>query len=169
MSCFKKYNPNYGNLYPNVAIPEEVLKALRKSDRRLRYYEYDIKCGKPVYFNNTTCTRTDKRDLDRIEAESEQGVETSLDAYLELGEKSISSIINEYANPLYVLLKKEEARELYRCLGLLKPKEIKLINALFFKNMTETEYANVIGRSQSSVNEMKHRILSKLRANFYLK
>lgn len=72
-------------------------------------------------------------------------------------------MINEYADPFNEIVKKERYAELYHCIALLSLKERKLIYALFWQEMSETDYAKLIGRQQSSVNEMKHRILAKLK------
>jgi RNA polymerase sigma factor (sigma-70 family) len=169
MSYRSKFNPDYAKVYPNVDIQPEVLTAMRKSDRERRRIEYDLKNGKPIYVNNTTGKKTDKHDPDRIETDSEQGRETSLETYLALGEKSISNIVDEYANPLYLLIEKERYRELHHYLSQLAPEDQDLINALFFQEMTETEYARKIGKTQQAVNKAKIRILAKLKKYFLKK
>ena len=163
---YSKFFPNYGKLYPGTHIPPEVLEAAKKSDRQIKHFEYDLKTGKPIYRNNVTGALTDKSDPDAIIADQTDGREISLEMLLESGEKAVTEAIDIYANPLSAVLKKERYDELYRCLALLAPEERKLIDALFFKNMTENQYAKSIGRGQSSVNEMKHRIFAKLRKSF---
>ena len=40
----KKHCINYAVLYPGVEITDEVLAALKESDRKMKYAEYDLKC-----------------------------------------------------------------------------------------------------------------------------
>jgi len=136
---FKNYRPDYSTLYPKVTIPSAVLTALRKADRVEFHFEYEIKNGKPIYCNSATGKRTDNHDPDRIKADAEKPREVSLDEYLEKGETILAGMIDNYADPLHLLLQKELYRELYRCLRALKPHEQKLIYALFFVDITECE------------------------------
>ena len=53
--------------------------------------------------------------------------------------------------------------ELYAALKELDPEEHSLIDALFFKNRTERDYATDIGLKRQSVNKRKKIILEKLR------
>ena len=46
---------------------------------------------------------------------------------------------------------------------LLTAEEKELIDALFYQEMSEREYAQQIGLSQKGVNKRRHKILSKLR------
>jgi RNA polymerase sigma factor (sigma-70 family) len=163
MSYRSKYNPDYAKLYPGVEMLPKMLEAVRKSDREQRRIEYDLKHGKPIYYNNTTGKKTDRHDSDRVEIDEEPGREVSLEQYLELGEKAVDGIVDEFANPLYLLLKREKYRELYRCLAQLAPEDQKLIDALFYRDMSETEYARTIGRTQQAVSKAKIRILAKLK------
>ena len=53
--------------------------------------------------------------------------------------------------------------ELRVCLSLLGAEERELINALFFNGLTIREYAEITGRSKSSIDRHKVKILGKLR------
>jgi DNA-directed RNA polymerase specialized sigma24 family protein len=163
MSYRSKYNPDYAKLYPGVEMSPEMLAAAKKYDRERRRIEYDLKRGAPIYYNNTTGKKTDRYDPDRIEIDEEQGRETSLDALLESGEKAVDALVDEYANPLGLLLKKEKYRQLHRCIALLTFEERRLLDALFWQELPEAEYAKLKGCKQPSVNQMKHRIFAKLR------
>jgi RNA polymerase sigma factor (sigma-70 family) len=160
---YSKFFPNYGKLYPGVTLTPEQLEAAKKSDRQIKHFEYDLKTGKPIYRNCETGALTDKDDPKAIIADRTDGREISLETLLESGEKAVTDAIDIYANPLDAVLKKERYEELYNSLKSLAPEERKLIDALFFKNMTEKEYAKSIGCTQSNVNQMKHRAFTKLR------
>ena len=164
---WKDYYPNYKKLYPDEEITPEVLKTLRKTDRQFQRFDYDLKRKRPVYRNESTGAPAKQGDPGAILVDFEQGREVSLDMLLESGEKTFDYAVNEYGDPLNVVLAKERNDELYRCLALLNNEEHRLVDALFFVGMTETEYANSIGRRQSSVNERKKVILKKIRKNYW--
>jgi len=166
MAFYQQYYPDYEKLYPGETLSPELIAAARKSDRERKRIEYDLKYGKPIYRNATTGAITDKTDPEAIIADSEDGREISLDMLLESGEDAAWFAIDESANPLNIVIRKERIDELYRCLALLAPEERRLLDALYYKGMTEKAYADSIGRGQSSVNEMKHRILKKLKKLF---
>lgn len=60
-------------------------------------------------------------------------------------------------------LKMEQYETLYKAINKLNPDEIDLINAIFFENKTDDEYATEKGVNQSSITRKKAKILSKLR------
>jgi RNA polymerase sigma factor (sigma-70 family) len=163
---YSKFFPNYAKLYPGVELSPEVLKAAKKSDRQIKRFEYDLKTGKPIYRNSVTGALTDKSDPDAIIADRTDGREISLEMLLESGEKAVADAIDVYSNPLAAVLKKERYEELYRCLGSLPADDRDLIDALFYKDLTEAEYARRIGKTQQAVNKAKIRILAKLKKLF---
>ena len=73
-------------------------------------------------------------------------------------------------NPLEILIRKEEREsrysELHRCLDLLTSEERNLIQALFYDELTETEYAHLMDTTKEGVNAEKNRILAKLRKSW---
>jgi RNA polymerase sigma factor (sigma-70 family) len=169
MSYLSKYNPDYAKVYPGVEMSPEQLAAAKKYDREFRRIDHDLKRGRPIYANNTTGQKTDRHDPDRIEVDEEPGHEVSLDAMLEGGEKAVTGVIDEYADPFTALWQKERCTELYRCLKRLAPEERDLINALFYKEMTEKQYADTRHISQQAVNKAKNSILRKLKKIFWAK
>lgn len=55
------------------------------------------------------------------------------------------------------------SERLHRCLSYLPVADQKLIQAIYFENLSEREYARQIGLSQKGVNKRKHKILKELR------
>ena len=53
--------------------------------------------------------------------------------------------------------------KLKQSVDLLLDEERKLVKALYFDNVSEHEYAKIIGISQAAVHKRKHRILEKLK------
>jgi len=142
----KKYHPDYGKLYPGVEIPKEVLKALKKSDRKMEYMEWELKHSR-VRKNKAgeviSVTPPREDSLERIDAAGNRLCVTP-------------TLEEEF-------FKAEEERELHRCLALLSEDERALIHALFADRLTEREYARLLGKTQQCVNKRRQAVLKKLR------
>ena len=161
--------PSYKKLCPEQELDPELIKAIQHFDRQEKRFEYDIKHGAPVYRNASTGAITDSHDPNAILADYGPSCEISLDLLLEDVEKTFDYVIDDFSDPLEIVIKREQYCELHRCIDLLPLTERNLIIALFFMGMTETEYASWVGRSQSSVNERKHRAFAKIKAHFWKK
>lgn len=55
------------------------------------------------------------------------------------------------------------SERLHYCLSHLPVSDQKLIQAIYFEDLSEREYARQVGLSQKGVNKRKHKILKKLR------
>ena len=58
MPINKKYHPDYRALYPGVDISDEVIKALRESDRKIEYMEYELTTFSILLADTITLYRT---------------------------------------------------------------------------------------------------------------
>lgn len=144
-----KYYPDYDALYPGVEIMPKVMEALRESDRKMKYIEYDLKCeGFVLNVENGFATFLSSREdsLDRLQEADKQ-------------------FRDEAALPEDVVVDSLYIEELHRCIARLDTDERVLIKALFFNGLTEREYAQCLGLCQKTINNQKHNILYKL-ANF---
>lgn len=140
-----KYYPDYAALYPGVEISPKVLKALRQSDRKMKYLEYDLKCEQFIAEGDAVCFLPSREDsLERL---LENGARFRGDA------PSAEELLTEAA---YI-------QELYSSLDSLDADERALIDALFFEGRTEREYGITIGLSQTGVSWRKRAILDKLK------
>ena len=146
MPLNKKYHPDYRKLYPGVILTPDVLSAVKKSDRKIEYVEYELKHS-----------RVRKNKTDEI-VSIKPPKEDSLERIRETGQFVGASPSSEE-----MFFKAEEIRGLYRCLGQLTEDERMLIYALILDEFTEREYADKFGKSQQSVNRRKHAVLKKLR------
>lgn len=61
------------------------------------------------------------------------------------------------------VLKMERYQELYKAINTLTDDEKNLVIALYFKELTQTEYAEKIGDSQHSISKKHNKIIKKLR------
>lgn len=71
--------------------------------------------------------------------------------------------IDHDANPENILADKTKKEKLREVILSLKPKEQKLIKALFFDGVEEKDYANSIGKTPKQIYKRKYRILKKIK------
>jgi RNA polymerase sigma factor (sigma-70 family) len=133
-----------------VPVTEEIYLTYYRARRRMRYYEHDIKTGKPI------------RNQEGVITGYKPPKEDSLDRLLETGMDFPDSV-----NVEETIINAMIVTKLHEVLGELTDSERELIDALFFSNdgdgMNERKYAKQIGVSQQSINERKQRILRKLK------
>ena len=143
----RKYYPDYNRIYPGVEITPRVLDALRQSDRKMKYMEYDLKTEQPVRDKDGTIIAwlpSQEDSLERLMAVDKQFMATA-------------------PSPEQIVLEREETEELYRCIATLSERERALIHALFVDRFTEREYAKKIGVSQPRVSQLWSRTREKLK------
>jgi len=116
-----------------VEVSEEVFKAYSQEDRKERYL-----------------TERDAGRLLSLEQFRDEGITLDhlVDEHIESAEQSV----------LHAMLK-EQAMEVVTTL---KPDEQRLIQAVVMDDVTEQEYADVIGTSQVAVHKRKKRILKRI-------
>lgn len=131
-----------------VEVTDEVYMAYTQSDRKMRYFENDLKTerfvlGKEGQVVEVIPSREDS--LDRLMDENAQQF---------LGdEESVENTV----------LHKLEVDKLHTALAMLTPEEQALIQALFFEERSESEMAVELGISQPAVYKRKVKILKKLK------
>lgn len=132
-----------------VEVTDEVYAAYMQSDRKMRYFENDLKTerfvlGKEGQVVQIIPSREDS--LDRLMDENAQQFSG--------GEESVENIV----------LHKLEVDKLHTALAMLTSEEQTLIQALFFEEHTESELAIKLGISQPAVYKRKMKILKKLKS-----
>ena len=132
-----------------VEVTDEVYAAYMQSDRKMRYFENDLKTerfvlGKEGQVVQIIPSREDS--LDRLMDENAQQFSG--------GEESVENIV----------LHKLEVDKLHTALAMLTSEEQALIQALFFDEHTESELAVKLGISQPAVYKRKMKILKKLKS-----
>ena len=152
MPKIKKYYPDYAALYPDTPLTGDMLKALRQSDRKMKYIEYDLKCEQPL--------RDESGAITGFLPSREDSYERLLEADKQFAGSAPS--------PEQVFFDREEIRELHACLALLNEEDRALIDALFFEGRSIREYAVTIGVPKTIVHRRKQVILIKLK-NYFLK
>ena len=132
-----------------VEVTDEVYAAYMQSDRKMRYFENDLKTerfvlGKEGQVVQIIPSREDS--LDRLMDENAQQFSG--------GEESVENIV----------LHKLEVDKLHTALAMLTSEEQALVQALFFEEHTESELAVKLGISQPAVYKRKMKILKKLKS-----
>lgn len=96
-----------------------------------------------------------KRDTGKVVSYNALDTETSS------GESLMPDM--EDSSPEDKAIAQELLEQLHKCLALLPKAERDLIEAIYFKEMSETEYAAEVKMSQPGVSRKQKKILSKLR------
>ena len=132
MSKRDKYAPDYQKLYPGVEFTPAVLHVLDQSDRKMQYFELDLKAERK---------RKNKRTKAVIVSPAR---EDSLERLVEDNEKQYAL---EESSPEESLVERDEQERLHRALQRLKPKEYALIHAIYYERLSERAYAKQIDRA----------------------
>lgn len=127
-----------------VEVSDEVYEILKKSDRRIKYVEKDLK--ETRYIINQK-----KETVKEIPSR-----EDSLDRLTEIV-KDFADSDSDFQDSLVLKIMLDES------LAKLSDEERYLITQLFYLGRTERDLANELGISQYTVNRNKHKILKKLR------
>ena len=127
-----------------VEVSDEIYKMLKKSDRRIRYVEEDLKQTRYI-INKKKCTTRE------IPAR-----EDSLDRLTALGFDFTDSTA-DFDEAVLIKIMLDQALEK------LSDEERYLITQLFYFGRTERSIAEELGVSQFTVNRNKHKILKKLK------
>lgn len=137
--------PDYKKEYPEAS--EEVIAELRRTERKIRYQEHDLKINK--YKIKKEC-----RTIIEVPAK-----EISLECLSELNKQFISEQLT-VEEEVYQRIMYEKLHGAFRSLE--KEEQI-LIHRLYFEKKTEREIALELGISQNAVNKRRQKILMKLR------
>ena len=134
-----------------VEVTDEVYRAYMQGDRKMRYFENDLKTerfvlGKEGQVVQIIPSREDS--LDRLVDENAQQFSDE--------QESVESVV----------LHKLEVDRLHTALLQLPKEERALIYALFFDGKTESEVAKHLGVSRQAIQKRKNRILKKLKKFF---
>ena len=129
-----------------VEVSEEVYVAYRKGERKMRYFEKDLK------------TEHVLRDKDGYHVIPSR--EDSLDRLMESGAEQFA---DSRENVEDIVLRKFLIDQLCKAVAGLTKAEQRLIYAVFIEEKTERDIASLMGVSQSTVHKQKNRILKKLK------
>lgn len=131
-----------------VEVTDEVYRAYMQGDRKMRYFENDLKTERFVLGK-------DGRVVQIIPSR-----EDSLDRLMDENARQFSDRQESVES---VVFRKLETDRLHTALSMLTPEEQALIWALFFEERSESELAAELGISQPAIYKRKIKILKKLK------
>ena len=131
-----------------IEVTDEVYRAYMQGDRKMRYFENDLK--------------TERFVLGK-EGQVVQIIPSREDSLDRLVDENARQFSDEQESVESVVLLKLEVDRLHTALSLLTTEERALIQALFFDERKESELAVELGISQPAVYKRKMKILKKLK------
>lgn len=131
-----------------VEVTDEVYRAYMQGDRKMRYFENDLKCERPVYGSNG--------EIKRVIPSRED----SLDRLMEENARQFAANAESVED---VVFRKLAVDKLHTALLQLTKEERALIYALFYEEKTEREYAEQLGLYRNAVHVRKIKVLKKLK------
>lgn len=87
----------------------------------------------------------------------------SLEAFESDDDNSIDFIADEAVNVAETVVHRMMLDKLRSALAMLSEDEQKLVNAIFFQELSEREWSSISGIPQKTINDRKRRILAKLK------
>lgn len=130
-----------------VEVTDEVYAAYMKGDRKMRYFESDLKTERFLLGKNGQVQIIPSREdsLDRLMEDKAQQFSD--------GQEGIEDVV----------FRQMMVDKLHMAICQLTEKEQDLIYALYFDGTTEREYAERLGVYRNAVHKKKMRILEKLK------
>lgn len=131
-----------------IEVSEEIYQVYMQGDRKMRYFETDLKTERTILAEDGTVQRiipSREDSLDRL-------IDDNARQFSDAGESVEDAVLRKLAED-----------ELHRALEKLTDEEYALVYALFFEGKTERAYAKELGVSQVAVHKKKQRILKKLK------
>ena len=148
MSKRDKYAPDYHKLYPNVTITPAVMKALDQSDRKIQYFELDLKTErerKNLRTKAVTVTPAREDSLERLLEDNDE--QYALDSF----------------SPEESLMEQDELARLHHALNQLRPDEQYLIHAIFYERIGEATLGKKMGLTQQAISYRVKTVCRKLK------
>jgi len=144
----------------NVEVSAEIYKAYAQGGYKMENMELSLKRDRVQQDSNG---RAIKDEYGQAMFLSER--EVSLEKLASEGWACLKSEAS--AEDIFFDSKFSDEEELVRCLTLLTGDERALIQALFYKGLTEREYAKIIGLSKTALHSRKIKVLAKIK-NFIM-
>ena len=131
-----------------IEVTDAVYEAYMKGDRKMRYFENDLKAGRIL--------------LDE-DGQIKQIILSREDSLDRLMDDNAEQFSDRHESVEDMVLRKISVERLHTALSTLSEKERELIETLFFEEKTERDVASAMGISQPAVHKQKNKILKKLK------
>lgn len=142
------YRVDYLKIYPCLKERPDVLEVLKKSDRKMKYMEVDLKS-------------------EQRRKNAENGAESYIPSKEDSLERLVYSAKCQFADDAEgveeVVIRKDDLCRLRAALDQLSEEEKSLIRALFFDERSERELEEMMGVHRMTIHNRKIRILQKLK------
>ena len=131
-----------------VEVTDEVYAAYTKGDRKMRYFENDLKTERFLLTKDGRLEQIIPSREDSLDRLMEDNAQQFSD-----GQESVEDVV----------LRQMMVDKLHIAICQLTEKEQDLVHALYFDGKTEREYAEQLGVYRNAVHKKKMRILEKLK------
>lgn len=131
-----------------IEVTEEVYAAYMKGDRKMRYFENDLKTERFLLGEN---------------GQLRQIIPSWEDSLDRLMDDNAEQFADQHESVEETVFRKLSVEALHLALKQLSASEYALIAAIFFDGKTEREYAEELGVYRNAVHKRKMRILEKLK------
>ena len=131
-----------------VEVTNEVYMAYTQGDRKMRYFENDLKTEQFVLGEDGQVVQIIPSREDSLNRLMDENAQQFPD-----DEESVENTV----------LHKLEVDKLHTAIAMLTSEERDLIQALFFEEKTERQYAEELGVYRNAVHVRKNRVLKKLK------
>lgn len=131
-----------------VDVSEEVYQTYMQGDRKMRYFERDLKTEWTILTDGGTTQQIIPSREDSLERLTDDNAMQ----FSDFGESVEDAV-----------LRKLDEDALHRALEKMTDEEYALVHALFYAGLTERAYARELHISQAAVHKKKQRILKKLK------
>lgn len=131
-----------------IEVTNEVYIAYTKGQRKMKYFEKDLKVEHVFKDKNGNITGVIPSREDSLERLMN---DNSIQFYDVSKSVECSAQVNDDVENLHIAMQE------------LTTEELNIIKMLFYDEMTERDTAKILGISQAAVNKRKHRILKKLK------
>ena len=142
------YRVDYLKIYPCLKERPDVLEVLKKSDRKMKYMEVDLKS-------------------EQRRKNAENGAESYIPSKEDSLERLVYSAKCQFADDAEgvedAVIKKDDLCRLRAALDQLSEEERTLIHALFFDECSERELEEMMGIHRMTIHNRKIRILQKMK------
>lgn len=131
-----------------IEVSEEVYAAYMQGDRKMRYFESDLK--------------TERILLDE-KGQIIQVIPSREDSLDRLMDDNAAQFADLHESVEETVFRRISIEQVHEALSQLTEKERQLIDALYFRELSERDVAAMLGISQPAVHKQKIRILKKLK------
>ena len=145
MAKYDQYHPDYKKLYPGIEITPEVLAVLKKSDRKMKYIEVDLKSERFVH--------KQKEEIAVFLPSREDSYERLLEEHQQFAHTGTT--------PEDALMHSMELESLRNAVDHLPREEYRLIRLRYWCGLTQEETALKLRLTQQTVSYRERRILQK--------